>query len=103
MQPGNGQILQLIDSDDPGLHGTFVDVSVYDKADTYMEGRNLTQPDMEDNITLNIISCDLKGDLLNSTSNLPSLASKKAPRSWCSGTQSPGELATRARSAASPR
>lgn len=93
MQPGNGQILQLIDSDDPGLHGTFVDVSVYDKADTYMEGRNLTQPDMEDDITLNITSCDLKGDLLNSTSNLPSLASKEAPKELViRDTKAPGEL-----------
>ena len=93
MQPGNGQILQLIDSDDPGLHGTFVDVSVYDKADTYMEGRNLTQPDVEDDITLNITSCDLKGDLLNSTSNLPSLASKKAPKELVlRDAKAPGEL-----------
>ena len=93
MQPGNGQILQLIDSDDPGLHGTFVDVSVYDKADTYMEGRNLTQPDIEDDITLNITSCDLKGDLLNSTSNLPSLASKEEPKELViRDAKAPGEL-----------
>ncbi len=93
MQPGDGQILQLIDSDDPGLHGTFVDVSVYDQADTYMEGRNLTQPDIEDDITLNITSCDLKGDLLNSTSNLPSLASKEEPKELViRDAKAPGEL-----------
>lgn len=93
MEPGNGQILQLIDSDDPGLHGTFVDVSVYDKADTYMEGRNLTKANPEDDITLNITDCDLKGDLLNSTSNLPSLASKEAPRELVlRDAKAPGEL-----------
>ena len=93
MEPGNGQILQLIDSDDPGLHGTFVDVSVYDKADTYMEGRNLTKADPEDDITLNITGCDLKGDLLNSTSNLPSLASKEAPKELVlRDAKAPGEL-----------
>ena len=93
MEPGNGQILQLIDSDDPGLHGTFVDVSVYDKADTYMEGRNLTKANPEDDITLNITDCDLKGDLLNSTSNLPSLASKEAPKELVlRDAKAPGEL-----------
>lgn len=93
MEPGNGMLLQLIDSDDPGLHGTFVDVSVYDKADTYMEGRNLTQPDPEDDITLNITGCSLKGDLLNSTSNLPSLASKKEPEGLVlRDAKAPGEL-----------
>ena len=91
--PGDGQILQLIDSDDPGLHGTFVDVSVYDKADTYMEGRNLTQPDPEDDITLNITDCDWKGNLLNSTSNLPSLASKDEPKELVlRDAKAPGEL-----------
>ncbi len=93
MKPGNGQILQLIDSDDPGLHGNFVDVSVYDKADTYMEGRNLTQPDPEDDITLNITGCNLKGNLLNSTSNLPSLTSKDAPKELVlRDAKAPGEL-----------
>ncbi len=29
MEPGDGKILQLIDNDDPGLSGTFVDVSGY--------------------------------------------------------------------------
>ena len=93
MEPGNGQILQLIDSDDPGLHGTFVDVSVYDKADTYMEGRNLTEADPEDDITLNIKDCELKGDFLNSTSNLPALASKEAPEGLIlRDAKAPGEL-----------
>lgn len=93
MEPGNGQILQLIDSDDPGLHGSFVDVSVYDKEDTYMEGRNLTEADPEDDITLNLTACDLKGDLLNSTSNLPSLASKEEPKELViRDAKAPGEL-----------
>ena len=93
MEPGDGQILQLIDSDDPGLHGTFVDVSVYDQADTYIAGRNLTQPDPEDDITMHITGCTLRGNFLNSTSNLPSLASKEAPKELVlRNGKAPGEL-----------
>lgn len=79
MEPGDGQLLQLIDSDDPGLQGTFVDVSMYDRDDTYLPGRELSEFDPENDITLNISGCALKGNMLNSTSDLVNQASKTAP------------------------
>lgn len=92
-EPGDGNILQLIDSDDPGLSGTFVDVSMYDQADIYIPGRNLTDADPENDITMNITGCNLKGNFLNSTSDLVNKASKEAPKELViRDAVAPGEL-----------
>ena len=51
-----------------------------------------------------ITSCDVKGDLLNSTSNLPSLASKEAPKELViRDTKAPDELGTRGQAVGSDR
>ncbi len=93
MHPGDGQLIQLIDSDDPGLSGTFTDVSVYDLEDEYIPGRELFKADPENDITFNFTDCTLSGNILNSTSNLPEKASKQEPAELViRDAKAPGEL-----------
>ncbi len=77
-EAGNGVILQMMDGDDPGP-AVFVDVSIYDKEDTYIEGRALSVLDPMRDFTIAISDSDLKGNLFNSTTNLRTLATREIP------------------------
>lgn len=93
LEAGDGNLLQLIDKDDPGMGGKFVDVSMYDKPDRPIPGRNLTEFDPENDVTLHITDCSLKGDFLNSTTDLVNDARKEPPKELIlRGTKAPGEL-----------
>ena len=78
MEAGNGIILQMMDSDDPG-HAFFIDVSMYEHDDTYIEGRELSKVDPEKDLCLTISNSDLTGDFFNSTTNLKKDAKKENP------------------------
>ena len=69
MVPGNGTILQLMDNDECGMSAQNYKIPV-GEIDVYQEGRKLSEIDPEYDIVLNIADCDLKGDFLNSTTNL---------------------------------
>lgn len=93
LEPGDGNLLQLIDKDDPGLGGTFIDVSMYDRPDRPIPGRNLTEFDPEHDVTLHITNCTLKGDFLNSTTDLVNDARKTPPEELIlRNAKAPGEL-----------
>ncbi len=79
MKPGNNVILQMMDSDDPGLAGSFVDVSIYDLEDTYVEGRELSKIDPLTDMMVTITESHLTGDLYNSTTDLKRKAAKEPP------------------------
>ena len=70
----------MMDTDDPGLAGDFIDVSMYAKMeDTYLLGRDLTTADPKTDLFVTVQNSDLTGNLFNSSTNLPKLASKEKP------------------------
>lgn len=80
VEAGNQVILQMMDTDDPGLAGTFVDVSMYETMeDTYIPGRDLTTADPETDLFVHVLDSNLTGNLFNSSTNLPSKAGKEPP------------------------
>lgn len=80
IQAGNDVLVQMMDTDDPGLAGEFIDVSMYaTMEDTYMPGRDLTTADPMTDLIVTIEDSDLFGNLYNSSTNLPRLASKEKP------------------------
>lgn len=77
---GNGVLVQMMDTDDPGLAGDFIDVSMYAKMeDTYIPGRDLTAADPMVDLFVTVQDSDLEGNIFNSSTNLPRLASKETP------------------------
>ena len=68
MEPGNGVILQLMDNDEAGMD--IGKVKVPDREDVYLEGRDLTKIDPENDVILNLSDMDIVGDFYNSTTNL---------------------------------
>ncbi len=80
LEAGNGVLLQMMDTDDPGLAGDFVDISMYETMeDTYIPGRDLTAADPMTDLIVSVTDCTLQGDLYNSSTNLPEKASKEPP------------------------
>ena len=80
IQAGNGVILQMMDTDDPGLAGDFIDVSMYETMeDTYIPGRDLTHADPMKDLFLTIEDSTLEGNLFNSSTNLMEQRSKAVP------------------------
>ncbi len=80
VEAGNGVLVQMMDTDDPGLAGDFIDVSMYAKMeDTYLLGRDLTTADPKTDLFVTVQNSDLTGNLFNSSTNLPKLASKEKP------------------------
>lgn len=80
IQAGNDVLVQMMDTDDPGLAGEFIDVSMYaTMEDEYMPGRDLTSADPMTDLFVTVEDSDLFGNLYNSSTNLPRLASKKKP------------------------
>ena len=80
VEAGNGVLVQMMDTDDPGLAGDFIDVSMYAKLeDEYIPGRDLTSADPMMDLFVTVQDSDLVGDIFNSSTNLPRLASKAKP------------------------
>lgn len=80
VETNNNILLQMMDTDDPGLAGEFIDVSMYETMeDTYIPGRDLTYADPATDLFMTIQDCVLKGNLYNSSSNLPEKAGKEKP------------------------
>ena len=80
VEAGNGVLVQMMDTDDPGLAGDFIDVSMYaSMEDEYIPGRNLTSADPMTDLFVTVQDSDLVGDIFNSSTNLPRLASKAKP------------------------
>ena len=75
MVPGNGTILQLMDSDECGMDAINYIVPV-GETDVYQPGRDLTTADPENDVFLTLKNCSLAGNLYNSTTNL--LAHKRS-------------------------
>ncbi len=69
MEPGNGVILQLMDNDETDMctDNYFVPVGVKDE---YVEGRDLAAVSDTEDVVMHISNCSLKGDFLNSTTEL---------------------------------
>ena len=69
LTPGNGVILQLMDTDECGMDVDVINLPA-GKQDVYEEGRDLCAADSVDDVILNLSNMDIKGDLYNSTTNL---------------------------------
>ena len=67
-EPGNGVVLQLMDSDEGGMDMAEFIVPIGEE-DVYTEGRDLTAVTEED-VIVNIADCTIKGNMFNSTSNI---------------------------------
>lgn len=68
-QPKNGVPLQLMDNDEAGMFIKTVKLPV-GLTDTPVEDRDLSSIDPDNDVVLHLSSMDLKGDFLNSTTNL---------------------------------
>jgi hypothetical protein len=80
VEAGNQVLLQMMDTDDPGLAGDFIDVSMYETMeDQYIPGRDLTAADPMKDLFVYIQDSDLTGNLFNSSTNLCEKASKEKP------------------------
>ena len=73
--PGNGVILQMMDTDDPGMFSSAFKVPV-GIADEPEEGRDLTAADPHKDIFLRLRSMEAEGDIFNSTSNIRAYKNK---------------------------
>ena len=69
LQPGNGIILQLMDSDEPGMFNPCFKPPI-GEVDTPIEGRDLTAADPKEDVFLTLTDLTAKGDILNSTTDL---------------------------------
>ena len=69
MEPGNGVILQLMDNDETDMctDNFYIPVGVKDE---YVKGRDLFTASETEDVIMNISNCDLKGDFLNSTTEI---------------------------------
>lgn len=80
VEAGNGVLVQMMDTDDPGLAGEFIDISMYEKMeDTYIPGRDLTVADPMTDLFVTVQDSELEGNIYNSSTNLPKDASKEKP------------------------
>jgi hypothetical protein len=64
-----GVILQLMDNDEPGVLCDYFAPPI-GEADEYVEGRDLTSGNPDADVFMTISNTELKGDFLNSTTNL---------------------------------
>lgn len=69
MHPGNGTLLQLMDSDECGMNAINYVVPV-GEMDVYKEGRELSAADPQNDVFLNLKDCTLTGNIFNSTTNI---------------------------------
>ncbi len=67
LKPANGTICQLMDNDEVNMWITAIPVK--DTPDTYIEGRDLTAIDPNNDVRLTFTDMDLQGNLYNSTTN----------------------------------
>jgi len=68
LNPGNGVILQLMDSDEPGMGPSRFIVPI--GADTPIPGRDLAAADSETDVFMTVSDMEVTGDFYNSTTNL---------------------------------
>jgi hypothetical protein len=68
LNPGNGVILQLMDSDEPGMTASRFIVPI--GADTPIKGRDLTTADPKEDVFMTISNMEANGNFFNSTTNL---------------------------------
>lgn len=69
LQPGNGTVLQLMDNDDVGI-GIINFKPAVGETDVYIEGRDLTVADPDEDVFAAFSNMDISGDFYNSTTNL---------------------------------
>ena len=69
MKPGNGTIVQLMDTEESGMNVSAFHVPV-GVEDTAMPERDLSTVSPTEDVTLNFIDCQLEGNLYNSTTNI---------------------------------
>lgn len=69
LNPANGTILQLMDNDDVGI-GIINFKPAIGETDTYIEGRDLTAADPDEDVFVNFSNMDVHGNFYNSTTNL---------------------------------
>ncbi len=69
LEPGNGVIMQLMDSDETGMGGGAFYPPV-GEVDTYTEGRDLTYAIPTEDVFLSIANASVTGDIYNSTTDL---------------------------------
>lgn len=69
MKPGNGTIVQLMDTEESGMNVSAFHVPV-GVEDTAMPERDLSTVSPTEDVTLNFTDCQLEGNLYNSTTNI---------------------------------
>jgi hypothetical protein len=77
LNPGNGVILQLMDSDDPGMGPSRFIVPI--GADVPIPGRDLTVADPKEDVFMTVSNMEVSGDFYNTTTNLKANCREKAP------------------------
>ncbi len=73
MRPGNGVLLQMMDTDEAGMNSAEFLVPV-GETDTPVEGRDLTAAKAGEDVFLRLADMDVTGDIYNSTTNLRAYA-----------------------------
>ncbi len=69
MKPGNGTIVQLMDTEESGMNVAAFNVPIGVK-DEAVPGRDLSVVSATEDVTLNFTDCQLEGDFYNSTTNI---------------------------------
>ena len=69
MEPANGTIVQLMDTDQCGMAMADFHIPV-GEVDTALEGRDLTTASTTEDVIFRLKGCTLKGNFLNSTTNI---------------------------------
>ncbi len=80
MKPGNGVILQLMDSDLPDEMNYQEFIVPVGLVDTAIPGRDLTMADPKSDILMTVANTEVAGDFYNSTTNLKANCNKKAKK-----------------------
>jgi hypothetical protein len=80
LKPGNGVILQLMDSDLPDEMNYQEFIVPVGLVDTAIPGRDLTAADPKADILMTVANTEVTGDFYNSTTNLKANCNKKAKK-----------------------
>lgn len=80
MKPGNGVILQLMDSDLPDEMNYQEFIVPIEQVDVAIPGRDLTAANPKQDILMTVANTEVAGDFYNSTTNLKANCNKKAKK-----------------------
>ena len=78
LNPANGVILQLMDSDEPGMRATRFKPPI-GEVDVAIPGRDLTVADPKEDVFMTVSNTEVKGDFYNSTTNLKANCRENEP------------------------